>query len=91
MAFLAAPAADAYGNVSGTEGPSACGSLGYAMPDAARADQVMVITNHLVPYPLTPASISQTQVDYVVEVPNIGDPEGIVSGTTRVTGIRWGS
>jgi citrate lyase subunit alpha/citrate CoA-transferase len=34
VAFIAAPAADDYGNLNGIEGPAACGSLGYAMPDA---------------------------------------------------------
>jgi len=39
----------------------------------------------LVDYPLTPISIDQTKVDYVVQVDTIGDPQGIVSGTTRIT------
>lgn len=35
-------------------------------------------------YPLTDASITEDYVDYVVNVPAIGDPLGIVSGTTRM-------
>lgn len=85
IAFLAAPAADAYGNVNGVEGPTACGSMGYAMADAEYAENVVVVTDYLVNYPATPISIPQTLVDYVVKVEKIGDPAGIVSGATRIT------
>ena len=34
VAFVAAPAADRMGNANGVSGPSACGSLGYAIPDS---------------------------------------------------------
>ena len=85
IAFIAAPAADPMGNCNGVSGPAACGSLGYAMPDAQFARKVVVLTDHLMPYPLSPASIPEDQVDYVVELPSIGDPKGIVSGTTRMT------
>ena len=85
VAFIAAPACDRYGNVSGTMGPAACGSLGYAMPDAEYADHVVAVTDYLVDYPLAPVSIPQTRVDYVVTVEKIGDPKGIVSGTTTIT------
>ncbi|MDR3590494.1 MAG: citrate lyase subunit alpha, partial [Negativicutes bacterium] len=85
VAFIAAPAADDYGNLNGVSGPAACGSLGYAMPDSEYADYVVAVTDNLVPYPLAPISISQTRVDYVVKVDAIGDPKGIVSGTTKIT------
>jgi citrate lyase subunit alpha/citrate CoA-transferase len=85
VAFIAAPAADDYGNINGVSGPAACGSLGYAFPDAEYADVVVAVTDHLVDYPLTPISIPQTRVDYVVKVDKVGSPEGIVSGTTRIT------
>ena len=85
VAFVAAPTADDYGNVNGVGGPTACGSLGYAFPDAEYADRVVAVTDTLVEYPLAPISIPQTRVDYVVETQQIGDPEGIVSGTTRIT------
>jgi len=45
----------------------------------------VVITDNLVPYPLADFSISEEYVDYVVTVDAIGDPKGIVSGTTRIT------
>ncbi|HML88287.1 MAG TPA: citrate lyase subunit alpha [Methylomusa anaerophila] len=85
VAFIAAPTADDYGNLNGISGPAACGSLGYAYPDAEYADWVVAVTDHLVEYPLTPVSIPQTRVDYIVTVESIGDPQGIVSGTTQIT------
>ena len=85
VTFIAAPTSDPAGNCSGKYGPSACGSLGYAFPDAMYAKKVVVITDNLVPYPLTDASIPEIYVDYVVPVDAIGDPRGIVSGTTKIT------
>ena len=85
VAFIAAPSADAAGNCSGKYGPSACGSLGYAIPDAMYAKKVVVITDNLVDYPLVGWSIPEIHVDYVVQVPAIGNPKGIVSGTTKIT------
>lgn len=84
VAFLAAPTADPMGNCSGKYGPSACGSLGYAFADAQCADKVVILTDHLVDYPLTDASITENLVDFVVQVEAIGNPAGIVSGTTRM-------
>lgn len=85
VAFIAAPAADDYGNINGVQGTAACGSLGYAFPDAEYADHVVAVTDYLAEYPLSPVSIPQTRVDYVVKVDSVGDPKGIVSGTTRIT------
>ncbi|GAA3020680.1 citrate lyase subunit alpha [Tetragenococcus solitarius] len=85
VAFLGVPSSDEYGNANGTKGKATCGSLGYAMIDAKYADQVVVITDTLADYPNTPISIPQTDVDYVVEVDAIGDPEGIAKGATRFT------
>ena len=85
VAFIAAPTADPMGNCSGKYGKSACGSLGYAYADAMFAKKVVVITDNLVPYPLQDFSISENWVDYVVEVEAIGNPRGIVSGTTQIT------
>lgn len=83
VAFIAAPAADSYGNLNGVDGPSACGPLGYAMVDAQYADRVVAITDCLVPYPACPIDIAQDLVDFVVTVDTIGDPQGILSGTTK--------
>ncbi len=85
VAFVAAPSCDCCGNINGVQGRSACGSMGYAFTDCQYADCVVAVTDNLVPYPNSPISISQTQADYVVAVPSIGDPSGIVSGTTKVT------
>ncbi|NHJ49973.1 MAG: citrate lyase subunit alpha [Asgard group archaeon] len=86
VAFIGAPTADEFGNLNGVEGPQACGPLGYMVPDAQYADFVIAITNNLVPFPCNNISINQNHVDYVVHVKKpIGDPDGIVSGTTRIT------
>lgn len=85
VTFIGAPACDFYGNINGIEGKSACGSMGYAMADAAYADKVVAITDNLVPYPLFPISIPQTQVDYIVKVDAIGNPKGIASGALRIS------
>jgi len=85
VAFIAAPTADPMGNCSGKYGKSACGSLGYAFADAMYAKKVVVITDNLVPYPLADFSISEEYVDFVVTVDAIGNPKGIVSGTTQIT------
>lgn len=85
VAFIAAPTSDPMGNCSGKYGKSACGSLGYAYADAMYAKKVVVITDNLVPYPMKDFSISEDYIDYVVEVDAIGDPKGIVSGTTKIT------
>ena len=85
VAFIAAPAADCAGNCTGKFGPSACGSMGYAFPDAMYAKKVIVITDNLVDYPLQGWSIPEIHADYVVTVDAIGDPRGIVSGTTKIT------
>ena len=85
VAFLGATSSDEYGNANGTTGKAICGSLGYAMVDAKYADQVVILTDTLVSFPNIPISIAQTDVDYVVEVKAIGDPEGIAKGATRFT------
>lgn len=85
IAFIAAPTSDNMGNCTGKYGKSACGSLGYAFVDAMYAKKVVIITDNLVSYPLADFSISETYVDYVVNVDKIGDPTGIVSGTTKIT------
>ncbi|WBW98041.1 citrate lyase subunit alpha [Oceanirhabdus sp. W0125-5] len=85
IAFLASPTSDEYGNVNGLFGKSACGVLGYAVADAEYADITVAVTDNLVEYPNAPIEISQVYVDYVAVVESIGDPKGIVSGTTQIT------
>ncbi|SAL57477.1 Citrate lyase alpha chain [Caballeronia humi] len=85
VAFIAAPTADDYGNINGVSGPTACGTLGYAIVDAQHAKRVVAVTDNLVAYPACPVEITQDHVDVVVAVERIGDSAQIVSGTTRVT------
>lgn len=85
IAFVAAPTSDDYGNINGVDGKSACGSLGYAHTDVELANTVVAITDNLVPYPNTNIEINQTYIDYILVVDEIGDPKGIVSGTTQIT------
>jgi citrate lyase subunit alpha/citrate CoA-transferase len=86
VAFLAAPACDRLGNMTGSTGKAACGSMGYAIHDARFAGHVIAITDNLLPYPLTPRiSVPQYLVDQVVVVDSIGDPSLIATGATRVT------
>lgn len=85
VAFLAVPRCDPMGNASGSGRHTTCGSLGYAMVDAAHADTVVLLTDDLCAYPNLPASIRQDQVDYIVPLDAIGDPSGIASGATRYT------
>ncbi len=89
VAFLGVPSCDPAGNANGysrdNTAASACGSLGYAKVDAQFADKVVLITDNLVEYPNTPFGIPESQVDYIVVVDSIGDPNGIMSGATRFT------
>lgn len=85
IAVIAAPTADPFGNCTGDRGPSACGSLGFALADSQYADKVIVVTDNLVDFPCIPWQIHGNYVDYVVEMDKVGDPDKIVSGTTRIT------
>ena len=84
VAFVAAPAADGDGNCTGKIGRSACGSLGYAFADAEYAKKTIIITDGLCEK-LEEPSIDGKFVDFVVCAVEIGDPRGIVSGTTTIT------
>jgi citrate lyase subunit alpha/citrate CoA-transferase len=85
IAVIAAPTADPFGNCNGSHGPSACGSLGFALADSIYAERVIVVTDNLVAFPCLPWQIQGNNVDYVVEVDSLGDPAKIVSGTTQIT------
>jgi citrate lyase subunit alpha/citrate CoA-transferase len=85
VAVIAAPTADAFGNCNGVNGPSACGSLFFALADSQYADKVIVVTDNLVPFPCVPWQIQGNYVDAVVVIDKIGDPAKIVSGTTEIT------
>ncbi len=84
VAFIGAPAADPAGNFNGVSGPLACGSLGYCLSDSRYARKVVVLTDHLLPYPLVPTSADESEVDYVVRMERVGDPAGITTGAVRM-------
>jgi citrate lyase subunit alpha/citrate CoA-transferase len=84
-AFIAAPCADKHGNANGLSGPSACGPISFALADSLYADNVVVVTDNLQPFPVHPWVIKGGNVDHVVQIEKLGDPEKIVSGTTRIT------
>lgn len=85
IAFIGASSSDEYGNARGLGGKNNCGVLSYSAVDARYADHVVVITDCLADYPNLPASISQVDVDYVVQVEQVGDPDKIVSNVVRMT------
>jgi len=85
VAFVAAPAADSCGNLSGSFGPRAFGTMGYPKSDVLAARHVVAVTDTLMPFPLAQIEIDQQSVDWVVEVDRIGDASGILSGITKPT------
>ncbi len=84
IAFLAVSECDELGNANGLNGKSACGALGYAISDAMYAKTRVLITDNLIKACDT-ISIEGKYVDYILVVDSIGEPSGIVSGTTQVT------
>ncbi len=85
IAFIGAPTADEYGNLNAYGGKADCGVLSYSAVDAQYADYVVAVTDTLVPYPNLPAQITQSYVDYVVVVDEIGDPKKIATGAAKPT------
>ena len=84
VAFIAVPTIDKKGNGGGAEGKSACGILGYAVADMLYAKHKVAITDNLVEETRA-LDIRGEYIDYIVNVDQIGDPKGIVSGTTKIT------
>lgn len=84
VAFIATPCADLLGNGNGYQGPSACGSLGYAIPDMLYAKNKVVVTDYLINHVDSP-EIKAEYIDYVVKISKIGNQAEIVSGTTKIT------
>lgn len=85
IAVIAAPTSDEFGNANGVNGPSASGLIGFALGDSEYADNVIVVTDNLVPFPCIPWQIQGNNVDSVVKIDSLGDSAKIVSGTTEVT------
>lgn len=89
VAFLGAPSCDSFGNANGysreNDNGIICGSMGYAKTDAQYADKTVILTDNIVPYPNVPFGIPQNDVDFIVKVDAVGDPNGIMSDATRYT------
>ncbi len=89
VAFLGAPSCDPFGNANGysrdNDNGVVCGSMGYAKLDAQYAKKVVIITDNIVPFPNVPFGVPESDVDYIVKVPAIGDSQGIMVGATRYT------
>lgn len=84
VAFIGAPATDIHGNISATEGKAFCGTLGYAIADSIMAEKTVAITDTFIPLE-GKTEIPSERIDYILKVDTIGDPNGIISGTTRIT------
>lgn len=84
VAFIGAPATDVHGNISATEGKAFCGTLGYAIADSIMAEKTVAITDTIIPLE-GKTEIPSERIDYILKVDSIGDPNGIISGTTRIT------
>ncbi len=84
VAFIAASTADKEGNLTGQLGRSAFGPMGYAVADAKCADHKIAVTDCLVEKNER-VSIDGSFIDAVVCVDSIGDPEKIMSNTTKIT------
>lgn len=84
VAFIGAPATDIHGNISATEGKAFCGTLGYAIADSIMAEKTVAITDTILPLE-GKTEIPSERIDYILQVDSIGDPNGIISGTTRIT------
>ena len=85
IAIIGAGTADMFGNANGLYGDSASGLLGFALADSEYADKVIVVTDNMVPFPCMPWQIQGNNVDYTVKIDKVGEPEKIISGTTKIT------
>jgi citrate lyase subunit alpha/citrate CoA-transferase len=85
IAVIGAGCADPFGNANGLEGSSASGLLGFALADSQYAEKVIIATDNMVEFPCIPWQIQGNNVDFTLEMEHIGDPEKIISGTTRIT------
>ncbi len=85
IAFIAAPYVNLKGDAVGYLGKTRCGSLGYAVADSLFAKTKVLVTDNLVDEAIENPEINGVNIDYILVIDKIGDPQGIVSGTTQVT------
>jgi len=85
IAFLAAASSDCCGNASGINGKSNFGSMGFGIHDAHYADHTVIVTDTLVEFPNSPASVSMIDVDCVCVVDRIGNVDKINTKEARLT------
>jgi citrate lyase subunit alpha/citrate CoA-transferase len=85
IAIIAASSADERGNATGVIGKNAFGPISYSQVDAIHADYVIIVTDNIMDYPCRYQEIQERYVDYVALVDQIGNPEKIMSGTTKIT------
>ena len=86
IAFIAASAADIFGNANALDGPSAFGSLGYGVWEAKNAKKTVIVTDYLSQSILRDISISQSYTDAVMIVPSIGNTAGVKAGSLKEKG-----
>lgn len=84
VAFIAASAADVFGNANGIDGKNPCGTLGYVIPDLKYAKHRVIVTDTLLDQ-VTVNDLDGAYVDHVLVIPSIGNADHIRSGTTRPT------
>jgi len=85
IAVMCASASDMTGNANGVMGKHPFGPMAFTKADVKYADRTIVVTDSLIDFPCYPWEIMGNDVDYVVLVDEIGDPEKIISGTTKIT------
>ncbi|GAB4151954.1 MAG: citrate lyase subunit alpha [Planctomycetota bacterium] len=86
LAIGPVPIADKWGNANGVMGnpASLCGPIGLFEPDARWAKKTCLLAEVIHPGYLIPNPINLTMVDYVVQVPKVGDNRGIATGSTDI-------
>lgn len=85
IAVMCASAADMAGNANGVNGKHPFGPMAFTKADVKYAERTIVVTDSLIDFPCYPWEIMGNDVDFVVVVDEIGNPENIVSGTTMIT------
>ncbi|MCD4820013.1 MAG: citrate lyase subunit alpha [Candidatus Cloacimonetes bacterium] len=85
IAVMAASASDMMGNANGVMGKHPFGPMAFTKADVKYADRTIVVTDSLIDFPCFPWEIMGNDVDFVVVLDEIGDPQKIVSGTTKIT------